>query len=347
MLMRTSFVIIATGLIGCASAGPSSALLNARAMHEKAQRTQAPDLAPAQLRDAEQILARAEAAHRSDAQGEREVHLSYLAVSKYESAMAEARRRDAKNREEVARRRYFTEQAQVRRRSAEQIAELQKNYHQVQSLLQSTQAELDAVTRRMESDRDLEIAQLDELKTTRQTLDEQIQVLNAKRMALEAALADRDAKLEVERQARAEAEGEADSAKAALEQLQAIATIRENEEGTVITLTGEVLFASGKSQLLPTARERLDTVAAALKAQDERVTMVIEGHTDSKGTLGRNEHLSFARAQAVRKYLIEQGVTGDRIKAVGRGEREPVASNRTAEGRANNRRVEIILNEET
>jgi outer membrane protein OmpA-like peptidoglycan-associated protein len=118
--------------------------------------------------------------------------------------------------------------------------------------------------------------------------------------------------------------------------------IKEEPRGTVIVLPGAVLFASNKSELLPTARTKLDAVAEALKNQEDR-KMVVEGHTDSQGTESSNMDLGHRRAQGVRDYLVSRGVNGDRISAAGIGQGRPVADNKSPEGRANNRRVEIVI----
>jgi OOP family OmpA-OmpF porin len=70
---------------------------------------------------------------------------------------------------------------------------------------------------------------------------------------------------------------------------------------------------------------------------------VVEGHTDSNGNDASNQKLSQDRAESVRAYLVQRGVKSERITAVGKGESTPVATNDTTEGRANNRRVEIIV----
>lgn len=111
----------------------------------------------------------------------------------------------------------------------------------------------------------------------------------------------------------------------------------------VITLSGSVLFTSGKSELLPAAQVKLNDVAKALTEQDPDSTMVVEGHTDSQGALDFNQKLSTARAQAVRDYLVSRGIASDRISAEGFGPTRTVGDNATAEGRANNRRVEIVV----
>jgi outer membrane protein OmpA-like peptidoglycan-associated protein len=146
--------------------------------------------------------------------------------------------------------------------------------------------------------------------------------------------------LESERKARQEAEK---NAAAAVASLREIAQVKEESRGTVITLDGAVLFVTGKSELMPLARQKLDEVAKAMQDLDDKQTIVVEGHTDSKGNDDANMVLSQARAESVRSYLVSRGVKAERISAVGRGEAQPVASNDTPEGRANNRRVEIVI----
>jgi outer membrane protein OmpA-like peptidoglycan-associated protein len=120
------------------------------------------------------------------------------------------------------------------------------------------------------------------------------------------------------------------------------AAIKEEPRGVVITLSGSVLFASDKSTLLPEARTRLGHVTAALMETKER-RLHIEGYTDSQGKDAYNVDLSQRRADAVRTYLVSEGYPPDLIVAHGAGKTMPVADNATAEGRANNRRVEIII----
>lgn len=123
----------------------------------------------------------------------------------------------------------------------------------------------------------------------------------------------------------------------------AVLNVKEDARGKVITLSGSVLFASGQSKLLPTSTARLTEVAHALAAQDAKTEIIVQGHTDAQGTDELNRELSLRRAEAVRELLVSKGVDGTRIKAEGAGESQPIASNATSEGRANNRRVEIIL----
>ena len=82
--------------------------------------------------------------------------------------------------------------------------------------------------------------------------------------------------------------------------------------------------------------------ATALKSTPDR-NVIVEGHTDSAGARSFNMDLATARAQSVREYIVSRGVPADMIRAVGIGPDRPVADNKTADGRANNRRVEIII----
>lgn len=109
-----------------------------------------------------------------------------------------------------------------------------------------------------------------------------------------------------------------------------------------VTLPQDILFATDSTALTPTLQGDLQTVAASLNRYPETTVNVI-GHTDSTGEAAYNFDLSQRRAQAVASVLINSGVSGGRINAVGRGEDQPVATNQTAGGRAQNRRVEIVI----
>ena len=128
----------------------------------------------------------------------------------------------------------------------------------------------------------------------------------------------------------------------AMSRLTALAMVKEEPRGTVITISGSVLFASDKSDLLPGAAERLNDVADALTAEPER-SVTIFGFTDAKGDFTYNQTLSERRAESVRAYLIARGVNAQQLTAIGKGPADPVADNGSAEGRANNRRVEIVI----
>lgn len=186
-----------------------------------------------------------------------------------------------------------------------------------------------------ESEKQKETAQKDLLNTATSTAE-----------AKSDQLKDMSGQLEKERVEKAAVAARAREAetklKEAMDRLTAIASIKEEPRGLVITLPGGVLFESGKSTLLASAQERLNQVADAL-LQNRDANIVVEGHTDSQGDDASNQKLSEDRAKSVRDYLVTRGIANDRVRSVGRGEKTPVADNNNSEGRANNRRVEIIV----
>lgn len=111
-----------------------------------------------------------------------------------------------------------------------------------------------------------------------------------------------------------------------------------------LNIPSDISFASGRSDIQPNFRQILDDFARGLQGNpNARVTII--GHTDNVGSDAVNDPLSVNRAASVRNYLTTRGVPAAHISIDGRGEREPIASNATAEGRARNRRVEIFVGE--
>jgi len=127
---------------------------------------------------------------------------------------------------------------------------------------------------------------------------------------------------------------------AALQQL-ADMQAKQTSRGMVLTL-GSVLFATGRSELLPGALGSIDRLASYLKENPAK-TVLIEGHTDSTGSDTVNLRLSQERADAVRLALVARNIASNRIVATGLASSQPVASNDTAAGRQQNRRVEIVI----
>lgn len=117
---------------------------------------------------------------------------------------------------------------------------------------------------------------------------------------------------------------------------------KQTDRGLVLTLT-DVLFDTDDADLKPGAEETLDRIAQFLISEQTDKSIVVEGHTDSTGTAEYNQSLSQRRAAAVRDALVTRGVEPERIRAEGKGEAYPVATNDTAAGRQQNRRVEIIV----
>jgi outer membrane protein OmpA-like peptidoglycan-associated protein len=124
--------------------------------------------------------------------------------------------------------------------------------------------------------------------------------------------------------------------------LEKVAQVKKTENGLVVQMASDILFDVDSASLKPQAVEELTKVGDILaKYSDDRVK--IEGHTDSTGAAKHNEELSLRRADSVRQVLAGRGVQEKQISVAGLGESRPVADNKTAEGRAKNRRVELHI----
>jgi outer membrane protein OmpA-like peptidoglycan-associated protein len=166
----------------------------------------------------------------------------------------------------------------------------------------------------------------------------------AKRKTAEQAIAQSDAersqmRLDVRTSQLEEASEQIARQKMELEELNA----KESERGLVITL-GDVLFRTNMATLEPGGRRNVQKMADFL-GQYPQYKALIEGHTDSIGSEALNQALSERRANAVKAALVDMGISPNRITTRGYGEAYPVASNNTAAGRQQNRRVEIILSD--
>lgn len=177
-------------------------------------------------------------------------------------------------------------------------------------------------------------ARLEQLK------DQQVRLTSAKLSTAQQQLAAQGQQLAVAQQERADAERRAQRAATDLAR---IASVKQEPRGMVITLSGSVLFASAKYNLLPQAQAKLSQVADVLTKQNKDARMVVQGYTDSQGSESFNLELSQHRAEAVRTYLVSHGIASDWVTAQGFGPANPVADNASPEGRADNRRVEIVV----
>ena len=178
------------------------------------------------------------------------------------------------------------------------------------------------------------------LNNERQRLEklnrEKMLELAAKQKAIEdaqRALALKDSLLAVQR---AEAQKKLDALNS-----KAISVYRD-ARGTILSMS-DILFESGKADLKHELRENLSAIGAILQSLLTESNIIIEGHTDDVGSAEFNQKLSEQRAHAVMKYLIERGVAANRLKSVGYGLTKPVADNKTEDGRARNRRVELVI----
>jgi outer membrane protein OmpA-like peptidoglycan-associated protein len=334
-----SWAGIAALTAGCvAHAPPPRELIEAREAYQHASTSPTVQKeSPRDLTEAWQALLEAERAYDQDNTSARARSLAYVALRKAQVAEAHASIVVAERQRAVAAQALMqTQEAQRRHAMAEldaaqqQLVEARRMRDEAARLAEARK--LQAETARLQAE-----ARRQQEETERLAREDQ-QRREAEAQAQQ--LAQAQAQAETERQAREAAERRANEALANLERGGQVG-VREDARGTVLTLSGSVLFASGQTELLPSARNRLTEVADALKQADNRLT--IEGHTDSQGPDQFNEELSLRRAEQVRDFLIAQGVPPDRIAVRGMGEYRPVASNGTAEGRANNRRVEIVL----
>ena len=179
-----------------------------------------------------------------------------------------------------------------------------------------------------------------DLSKTREQLG---QAEQARAKQEEQTTAERSARQDADQKAAASEQRALASDQKAKEADEALAKLaaKDEERGMVITLSGSVLFRTNDSALMPAAQDRLNQVADALVAKGRSV--VVEGYTDSRGSQSANLVLSQKRAESVRSYLTSHGVPQDKITAQGMGSDRPIADNSNAEGRANNRRVEIVI----
>ncbi len=292
-------------LVACASAQPSKQLVDARTLMAQAQTSHATKYAPDDLLEAKKLLGKAEDAEDGSPE---EIQYAYLADR--ETRRAEARGNSI----------YYEEQTVET--GAKYTALQEKGRLSAQDQLAATQKDLTDVEAQMRQK------------------DANVQQLGARKAELEAEQRRLSGELSASEAARLDAEKRAASA---LASLAALANVKDTPTETIITLSGSVLFKTAETSLMPAAKDSLSRVAEALKAMPGERTVVIEGHTDSVGNDDANRKLSQGRADSVKAYLITQGVEVERLTAVGQGEGEPVASNDNPEGRANNRRVELIV----
>lgn len=125
-------------------------------------------------------------------------------------------------------------------------------------------------------------------------------------------------------------------------ELEQIAETKRTEQGLVSKLKSDILFDSGKSALKPGANENLNKMAQIMKKYPENI-LTVKGYTDSTGSATRNKQLSEERASAVKNRLVAGGIPSGTISVIGMGPEDPIAANTTADGRAQNRRVEIEI----
>ena len=264
-----------------------------------------------------------------------------IALQKQEEEFQANQRRIALQREEDARARLRAEED--RRRQAEDD---RLRLDRERALAERQRADAEAARSAAEAERLASERARAELE--RAKADADAARIAAQRQADEAKrLADQNAAdASAARLAREQAEKDRDAAREQLrQQLNVILETRETARGLIVNLS-DVLFDVDKATLKPGAREKLARVAGILGSHPD-LKIEIEGHADSTGSEDHNQRLSERRAESVRAYMGQQGIANAVVSAVGFGESRPVATNGTAAGRQQNRRVEIIVTGES
>lgn len=245
-------------------------------------------------------------------------------------AKAAADKKAAEDREAKARQDALDEAK--RRQDAEQ-ARVQAEQAKAQA--QAAQADAERMKAEAEKARQEAEAARQEADAARAAAEQQKQAL-----AVEADKA-RKAAEESDRLRQQAEQEKADLRAQLLQQLNTILATRDTARGLIANMS-DVLFKTGSFELLPGARERLAKVSGIVIAHPG-LHLEVEGHTDSVGGDDYNQKLSENRAQAVRDYLVQQGISDNSVVFRGLGKTQPVATNDTAEGRQQNRRVELVL----
>jgi outer membrane protein OmpA-like peptidoglycan-associated protein len=297
-------IALAGLLSGCATTAPGQ-LLEARDAYAKSNNGLAAKLTPTELYDAKKVLDQAN--KEFEDHGDTLACRDYAYIAQRKLQLADVKARTALDRQKIA--------------EAVSAGVVVRD-----NQVKNTSAALATTREQLKEERRDSTAANNELRATNNEQSREIEKSAGQ--------------LEIEKQARMTAESKLAGA---MKDLAAVAAVKEEARGVVITLSGSVLFASGKYALLNTAMTKLDQVAEALNAQDADKRMVVEGHTDSQGSDSTNQPLSLNRANAVRDYLVSHGVASEKITAVGMGSSRPLTDNKTVENRANNRRVEIVI----
>lgn len=278
---------------------------------------------------------------------ERQANLSQRAAIEQQEANAitEAQRRRQEQELAAAELRRQTEAAQ--RAAQEAQAQAQAAQEQAQAAQQEAQAahqQAQSSEQQMqEAQKQAEAARQQAEAARQQTEAAKQQTEAAKQQTQQASQQAASAQEELERTKRELASREAETRRLRLQQsLSKYASTRTDPQRGIIVTLPSIMFDTGKSTLKKGAKSTLKNIAQQLEAEPTLV-ITVEGHTDDTGSAAKNLKLSEQRAQEVRDYLIAAGIHTDHLTAVGRGEADPVAPNKTAAGRQQNRRVELII----
>src|SRR5512143_2076868 len=361
---------------GCATTGPEpTELRDARLAIQDAMNAGAQEGAPDLLAAAQAHLANAENTFRASGNLEACVHYARLAETEARDAQYRAIARSARLSLEAGTRRRAELEVTVRdaeikalaaraqsdaeRGRLEAEARARAESERMEAASRARAAEQQAADERVralqaqldaERQKTAEQQQQAQMESLRAQIEEQKKAADAARRAAEeqVAAARRTADAERARADRARREAEEAAAREKtqgdlLARLQAIEqSARVEARGIVLTLPGSVYFDTGRADVKKGAAERVARIGEALAGAPER-KLIVEGHTDSTGSVATNEKLSALRAEAVKAILVAHGVSPDRIETHGYAATKPVASNATPAGRSENRRVELVV----
>ena len=302
-------------------------LLEARNAVRIAKDSGADQYASAELQKAQDLLTRAEDYYRRK-QGAGPIGT----VAREAAQTAEEARLMSIKREQDA------EAEQERKAAADQTAQAQQDAQAQQAA--AVQAQVQAEQSKAQAAQAQQAQQQAEQERQQAQLAQQ----QAAQQAQQADQARQQAEQAQQQSEQARQQAETDKAQMRarmLQQLNQVLETRDTARGLIVSMP-DVLFDTGKADLKPTARERLAKVAGILISYPD-IHVEIDGYTDSTGSLEFNERLSQERADSVRGYLSSQGVNSSTMVTQGFGPSDPVASNETATGRQQNRRVELVV----
>ncbi len=320
-------VLLACGLAACASNTPNAAIENARSVVGRTgDQPEVSRRAPLELKAARDAIDAADRSWKNDRDDAEATHLAYVATQRAEIARLLARSRQVDDDVKDARSTSDRLRLDARTREAEQARAL------------ATSAQNQAATAQLQardSQAQAAAAQQNAEAATRMAAAERAQSVAAQ----EAAAAER-ARAD---QAAVSAEASQQRVRELEAQLRDIEA-KQTERGLLVTL-GDVLFAFNKAELTAQAAPRLDKLASFLKQFPQR-KLLVEGYTDGVGGDAYNNELSERRAESIRDALAQRGVDTTRIITKGYGKAYPVGDNASPEGRAMNRRVEVVIADE-
>jgi outer membrane protein OmpA-like peptidoglycan-associated protein len=326
--------VTAAFVSACASNAPKPSLEGARmVVNQAANNPEVARRAPLELKAARDTIDQADGVWRNDRDEGEVNHLAYLATQRAEVAKNLARSRQTDEDVKDANNAGDKLRLEARTREAER-ARMDATAAQGQTLTAQAlarQSQIDAANAQQTA----ATAEQNAVAATRMAAADRAQSI----VAQESAAAQRQ-----------RAEQAADTANAAQERVRQLEAQlkdiegKQTERGLLVTL-GDVLFAFNKSELTAQAAPRLDKLAAFLRQFPQR-KLLVEGYTDAIGGDAYNMDLSERRAEAIREALVARGVDTARVVTKGYGKAYPVADNASTDGRAVNRRVEVVIADE-